>query len=352
MRDRRPVDELSIEELERILAIRKREQRMQRLKRLRQDGRVIHTVVAPVEVESPNPQGQPVVPAPAQKPPATPRPALDTSEPRFEDDLFAERPPDDPERAAQRRNVLNRILLGVEIAAVAGLLFLGTGMLMSINALERETRAAQDLANQQRSAGIPTPQPTSILTVRIEDYVLPGGHVIEADDTVRFNLEEFIDDVPAHLRVAVQQQVFPVNIVRPPETPETALSISIPRLNLDQSIVQGTDWDALKEGVGQVQNGAYPAAPTGNVVLAAHNDIYGELFKDLDQMQIGDEFTVRTQSRTFVYRVRETRIVDPTDTYVMDDQGVPTVTLISCYPYRVNNKRYIVIADRVDNAGA
>ncbi|MBK9122124.1 MAG: sortase [Chloroflexi bacterium] len=353
MRDRRPVDELSIEELERILAIRKREQRMQRLQRLKQDGRVMHAAAAPAEA---NPQSLPVqaaTPAPVQKSPAAPpRPVPQTSEPRFEDDLFTERPPDDPERAAQRKSAINRILLVVEIAAVVGLLFLGTGMIMSISALEQETRAAQELANQQRSAGIPTPQPTSILTVRIEDYVLPGGHVIEADDTVRFNLEEFIDDVPAHLRVAVQQQVLPVNIVRPPETPETARSISIPRLNLDQSIVQGTDWEALKEGVGQVQNGAYPAAATGNVVLAAHNDIYGELFRDLDQMRVGDEFTVRTNSRTFVYRVREVRIVDPTDTYVMDDQGVPTVTLISCYPYRVNNKRYIVVADRVDNAGA
>jgi sortase A len=36
MRDKRPVDELSIEELERILAIRKREQRQQRLERMRQ----------------------------------------------------------------------------------------------------------------------------------------------------------------------------------------------------------------------------------------------------------------------------------------------------------------------------
>jgi sortase A len=185
---------------------------------------------------------------------------------------------------------------------------------------------------------------------------LPGGHIVEAgaDGTLqsRFNFEEFIEDVPAHLQVAVQQQALSINISRPPETPETALYISIPRLGIDQSIVQGTDEEALRNGVGQVLNGAYPAAETGNVVFAAHNDIYAQLFKDLDQMQIGDEFTVQTQSRTFVYRVTGYDIVDPTDVHVMDDQGRATATLISCYPFRVNDKRYVVFAERIDGTGA
>ena len=41
MRDKRPVDELSIEELEKILAIRKREEREKRLDRMKRSGRVV-----------------------------------------------------------------------------------------------------------------------------------------------------------------------------------------------------------------------------------------------------------------------------------------------------------------------
>src|SRR5262245_16562940 len=41
MRDKRPVDELSIEELERILAIKKREERQRRMQRMQRDGRVL-----------------------------------------------------------------------------------------------------------------------------------------------------------------------------------------------------------------------------------------------------------------------------------------------------------------------
>lgn len=364
MRDRRPVDELSIDELERVLAIRKREERMQRLERMRQNGRVVETrapAAAPAQEIAPSARMNAVAVEPSRAPvqQSAKAPAHDESSieaPRFEEDIFAEPRYDDPVVAAKRRNVFNRFLLGIEIIAVTGLLFIGVNMALSIGKLERETQAAQEAANESRIAGIPTIAPTSVLSVRLEDYVLPGGHIVEAgaDGTLqsRFNFEEFIEDVPEHLQVAVQQQALSINITRPPETPETALYISIPRLGIDQSIVQGTDEEALRNGVGQVLNGAYPAAETGNVVFAAHNDIYAQLFKDLDQMQIGDEFTVQTRSKTFVYRVTGFDIVDPTDVYVMANQGRATATLISCYPFRVNDKRYVVFAERIDGTGA
>jgi hypothetical protein len=52
MRDKRPVDELSIEELERILAIRKREARLARLQTYDGKGRRVRGV-RPIEVETP-----------------------------------------------------------------------------------------------------------------------------------------------------------------------------------------------------------------------------------------------------------------------------------------------------------
>ncbi|MBZ0277470.1 MAG: hypothetical protein K8I60_15095, partial [Anaerolineae bacterium] len=47
MRDKRPVDELSVEELERILAIRKREERQNKLQRMKRAGRVIEPETPP-----------------------------------------------------------------------------------------------------------------------------------------------------------------------------------------------------------------------------------------------------------------------------------------------------------------
>jgi sortase A len=366
MRDKRPVDELSIEELERVLAIKRREQRLQTMTRMRQSGRVVETPSVPsvtpgiVSAAAPTP-ASPAASRPArivetERPAASAVPTPARAVVEFDDDIpEVSPPPADPAKTAAKRGILNRGLLFVEVAAVLGLVLIGANLLGAVGTLERETASAQQQAELIRRAGIPTPEPTSILSVRLEDFVLPGGHVVEADGSVRFNLDEFIDDVPSHLQTAVQNEVITqlsqFDIRRPTQTDETALFVNIPALGIDQSIKQGTDWAALKEGVGQVLNGATPGSSTGNIVLAAHNDIYGELFKDLDQLQVGDEFYIQTRSRTYTYRVTGFEIVDPTDVHVMSSLGRPTATLISCYPYRVNNKRYVVFAERLEVPG-
>jgi len=357
MRDKRPVDELSIEELERVLAIRKREERQKRLEPMRARGRVLEPVER-VETGVNKPIPRPIVtPQPTLESAPAPRVASATVAPampqtasarvEFEDDDPA--PQESPESRANAKRAMNGLLLLVEVVAVLGLVFIGVNMALALRRLESETAEAQRLANEQRLASLPTLAPTAILQARVEDYVLPGGHTVTEDGAAQFNLDEFINDVPAHLQTQVVSQVFPVDFRPPPVTSETAQYVSIPKLGIDQAIFQGTDWETLKKGVGQVLNGADPGDTSGNVVLAAHNDIYGELFRHLDTMAVGDEFYVQTETHTYTYRVTGYKIVSPTDVYVMEDQGRPTVTLISCYPYQVNNKRYIVFAERIDN---
>jgi sortase A len=82
----------------------------------------------------------------------------------------------------------------------------------------------------------------------------------------------------------------------------------------------------------------------GNIVLSAHNDVFGEIFRDLDQLNPGDEVVLFTNQRTFTYVVQDTKIVEPTQVEVMAPTNEPVVTLISCYPYLVDNKRIVVRA--------
>ena len=109
-------------------------------------------------------------------------------------------------------------------------------------------------------------------------------------------------------------------------------------------IVEGDGWEQLKQGIGHHIGSANPGT-TGNVVLSAHNDIFGELFRDLDRLQPGDEVIVYTVSQKFVYRVIRIRIVEPTDVSVMTPTGRPTLTLVSCYPYMIDNQRIVVTAE-------
>ena len=112
---------------------------------------------------------------------------------------------------------------------------------------------------------------------------------------------------------------------------------------MDAPIVQGDGWEQLKKGVGQHLGSANPG-DKGNVVLAAHNDIFGEIFRDLDRLVPGDLVIIHTNQRSYTYVVVETRIVEPTMVEVMAPTSQPTTTLISCYPYLKDNKRIVVIA--------
>ncbi|MCS7011387.1 MAG: class D sortase, partial [Anaerolineales bacterium] len=97
----------------------------------------------------------------------------------------------------------------------------------------------------------------------------------------------------------------------------------------------------LKKGVGQHLGSGNPGQP-GNVVLSAHNDIYGEIFRDLDRLRPGDIIILFTAQQQYTYQVTGSAIVEPTAVEVMAPTSYPAVTLISCYPYLVDNKRIVV----------
>ena len=351
MRDKRPVDELSIEELERVLAIKKREARQGRMAELQRQGRVIETApVATVSLPPPVVEASPLPLAKMEAPAPIIPMGSSAPLPQFDDGgdgvTFidsADMKRREAERRRASRRIMDRLLLLVEIAAVIAVVVIGISLLQGVQTLERETAEAQRLAEEQRRAGVPTLEPTP--TLRIENFVLPGGHTLDrATGSAQFNFAE----VPAHLAPLVQTQWVQPIINRPPPTRETALNLTIPKLNLSQSIVQGVDWEALKQGIGQLPNGINPSDETGNLVLAAHNDIYGELFRHLDQLEPGDTFTIQTATSLYTYRISEPyRIVLPTDVYVLENRQGATATLISCYPYQVNDKRIVIFADRI-----
>jgi sortase A len=81
------------------------------------------------------------------------------------------------------------------------------------------------------------------------------------------------------------------------------------------------------------------------MVVSAHNDIFGEIFRDLDRLQPGDEISVYTQVEKFTYVITGTRIVEPTEVSVMNPTVGSTLTLVSCYPYLVDTQRIVVFAE-------
>lgn len=178
-------------------------------------------------------------------------------------------------------------------------------------------------------------QPELTPTPIIRPIVIPSGHTPpNSPGGARPNIEE----IPPHLRLLAQTYA---NLPIPTPAPEQAIRIKIPALDIDAPVIQGDGWEQLKQGVGQHVGTGLPGQP-GNMVLSAHNDIYGELFRYLDRLEPGDEVTVFTNVRAYVYIVEETLLVKPIDVWVMEPTPTPTATLVSCYPYLVNTERIIV----------
>jgi sortase A len=297
---RKAPEDLSVEELRRLLIEKRRGVRKERLEHFRRTGRVVGDVALPQPVQ-------------ATDEPAT-GPVVDTAEMA----VAGESP------RAKRRGFADRLLLAVEILAVVGLV----GVLLNTFGLLRTL-------NEEVAAALrpETPSPTPLVMA----VVLPSGHTPpDAQGNTRPNEAE----IPEHLRPMVQSLA---DIPVPTPAPDQALRLQIPRINVDAPVVQGDGWEQLKKGVGQHIGSANPGQD-GNVVLTAHNDVYGELFRHLDQLQPGDNVIVYTQQRQYVYIVDRTVIVEPTAVEVMASTGSPTVTLISCYPYLVDKQRIVVFA--------
>ena len=122
--------------------------------------------------------------------------------------------------------------------------------------------------------------------------------------------------------------------------------LDIPRLDVAVVVMRGDDEATLSKAVGHLADTPLPWNG-GNTALAGHRDTF---FRPLQHVRAGDDIYLDTARGRFHYRVRRTVIVDPEDLWVLDPSANPTLTLITCYPFRYVGaapKRFIVQADRV-----
>jgi sortase A len=305
-RERRPAEELSIEELESLLARKKLEARDERLRKFRRSGRTLKL------------RSEPSLPSHIQEVQAFPGANGD------EPDEEVPR-----ERKGAVRSSVNKVLLGIEIAAVIALAFILFNGAEALRTLNQEVAEAI-------GGAILTPTPL------IKAVVLPSGHT--PPDATGGGARPNEAEIPENLRPLVQS--LPA-VAIPTPGPEQARNIYIPALwNASAPVVQGDGWDQLKRGVGQHVGSVNPG-DVGNIVLSAHNDIFGELFRDLDKLKPGDEILVSTATREYTYRVTGLRIVEPTEVEIMESTARPTITLISCYPYLKDTERIVVFGELV-----
>lgn len=112
-------------------------------------------------------------------------------------------------------------------------------------------------------------------------------------------------------------------------TSPPAAVLTIPALQLEVPVYPGTSETHLSIGAGHIE-GTAALASGGNAGVAAHRDGF---FRKLKDIAIDDDVLVEVGDRTLRYRVADLRIVSPADTYVLAPTAVPTLTLVTCYPF-------------------
>ncbi len=113
------------------------------------------------------------------------------------------------------------------------------------------------------------------------------------------------------------------------QTEESEWNLSIPKIQVDQKILEGTSQEVLKEAIGHFSE---TTSWEGNVGLAAHNRNGGKagFFGDLFKLETGDEiiYTKNGQSRT--YQVVRNDIIAETDWSSLETTTENQITLITC----------------------
>lgn len=115
----------------------------------------------------------------------------------------------------------------------------------------------------------------------------------------------------------------------------------------------GVDDKTLESGPGWYTGTSLPSG-TGNVAIAGHRTGWGSPFRDLDRLTRGDLIVVTmNDGAQYEYRVKRTFLVQPNDDWVLSAEPLGRtgafLTLTTCDPPGVNDKRLIVVAEQLSD---
>lgn len=193
---------------------------------------------------------------------------------------------------------------------------------------------------------------------------------------VRENLDSKIANQQSYLRIdstpAFQlpaATALPTQTLTPMPTPSPTLTplpspatrLSIPAIGLNTSVVESYPkqqrdgsfiWDTPNYAAGHYDTSGNPGGGR-NIVFTAHNNMAGEVFRDLNKLVPGDEIILLTDAGEFHYQVQEKLIIPYVGHEAEANQQIGAlsapqdserVTLISCWPYYTFTNRIVVVA--------
>ena len=126
--------------------------------------------------------------------------------------------------------------------------------------------------------------------------------------------------------------------------------IEIPEINCSLPIYHGTEESVLQIAVGHIEWSSLPVGgESSHCVISGHRGLpSAKLFTNLDQLEVGDTFTITVLDRTLTYEVDNISIILPTETDSLKvAEGKDYITLMTCTPYGINTHRLLVRGRRI-----
>ncbi len=127
--------------------------------------------------------------------------------------------------------------------------------------------------------------------------------------------------------------------------------ITIPVIHVELPIYHGTSEEVLNVGAGHLKGSSLPVGGANtHAVIPAHRGLpSAKLFTDIDQLVVGDTFTMTVLDQVLTYEVEEIRIILPEEVenlYIEPERDM--VTLMACTPYGINSHRLLIRSRRIE----
>ena len=140
------------------------------------------------------------------------------------------------------------------------------------------------------------------------------------------------------------------NYARMLEAREKIGYLDVPKINQQIPVYAGTSEDVLQKACGHLEGTSLPiGGKSTHSVITAHRGLpQVKLFRDLDNMEVGDVFYYTNVKETLAYQVDQILVIEPWNfDPVLVVEGKDYMTLLTCTPYMINSHRLLVRGHRI-----
>lgn len=143
--------------------------------------------------------------------------------------------------------------------------------------------------------------------------------------------------------------------------PDPYFSLVIPKIQAEAEIIANVDAGnpqeyqaALQKGVAHAKGTVFPGMK-GTIYLFAHStngpwnvSRYNAVFYLLDKLALEDNIVIFFNSKIYIYRVTEKKIVSSKETGFFSQKEEELLVLQTCYPPGTTQKALLIFAKRLD----